>query len=215
MKVLLVSLVLLCSSASAQAVRTADMEGMSEAARLAEYNRLSGELHRYAERQTWVAVEQAYLGCIATGADMKLSDHFHAAHAAQVRGDMKATRERLGKALEVSGGNDRDLIEWLFAIDTTYSAVTITAYPGAVLSAERRPFDPVQSRAIDFAVQTLQQTGAFDGILPRGAYYVDGELIDIRMGKGAAIVTLEEPKARGKKRGPKPDKGPDRGNARR
>lgn len=215
MKVFLVTLALLCTSASAQAVRTSELEGMSEAARLAEYHRLSGELQRYAERQTWPAVEQAYLGCLATGAPLRFSDHFHAAHAAQSRGEMKATRERLLAALAIAEGDEKDVIDWLYAIDTVYSAVKVTAYPAAELVPERRPFDPVQSRAIDYAIATLAETGAFDGILPRGIYHVDGHLLDIRMGKGGAELAITEPRKGGRKKAPKrPRAERDRGTAR-
>jgi hypothetical protein len=197
-------LTLLAAPASAQAVRQADLEDLSEAAREAEYHRLSGELHRYAERQTWTAVEQAYLGCVATGAQMKFSDHFHAAHAAQSRGDMKAARVRLKKALDLDPDPPRDLIDWLFAIDTTYSVARVQAYEGASIVPKKRPFDPVQSRAIDWANEQLQATGTFDGLLPRGVYTVDDTVVDLRPGQHGADVTVSEPgKKKKRKKGRK------------
>ena len=194
--VLLLSL--LTAPASAQAVRQADLEDLTEAAREAEYHRLSGELQRYAERQTWTAVEQAYLGCVATGAQMKFADHFHAAHAAQARGDMQAARNRLKKALDLNPDPPRDLIDWLFAIDTTYSSAKVTAYEGASILPKNRPFDPVQSRAIDWADQQLQTKGYFEGLLPRGMYTVDEVVVDLRPGKHGADVTVGEPKKKKK-----------------
>ncbi len=181
-------------------MRQADLENLTEAAREAEYHRLSGELHRYAERQTWTAVEQAYLGCIATGAQMKFSDHFHAAHAAQSRGDMQAARNRLHKALQLESDPPRDLIDWMFAIDTTYSSVKVEAYEGAVIEPKNRPFDPVQSRSIDWANKQLAADGSFEGILPRGLYSVDDVVVDLRPGKHGADVSVPSPSGKKKKK---------------
>lgn len=184
MSVVPLALALLAMPASAQAApsRDADTVTLSPAEQRAEYHRLSEELHNHANRQRWNAVETAYQGCVATGAPMKAADHFQAAHAARSRGDMKAVRDRL--LLALSFGATREVIDWLFAIDTTYSPVKITAVPGATLVAHDRPFDPIQGRAIDFAGATLGETGAFEGLLPRGHYEAGPTAFEVRMGKG-------------------------------
>jgi len=191
MTTLLLGLVLWGPGASAQ--QLPDPDAPTQAQLLAEYQRLTQELHRYAERQTWNAVERTYLGCVATGAPMSFSDHYLAAYASQARGDMLATHQRLAAALPLATDREKDVVDWLWSIDSNYSKVEVIAYDQAELVPERRPFDPVQRRSIDFAIHTLAETGNFIGLLPRGIYAVDDTLIDIRMGKGAAEVLVPYP----------------------
>jgi hypothetical protein len=198
MMVVVSALALLAMPAVGQVVRASTDEAPPSAAALqAEYHRLSEELHSYAHKQAWPAVEQAYQRCLATGATLKRSDHFHAAHAARSRGDMMAVRERLLAAL--GDRDDREIIDWLWAIDLTYSVVTVNAFVEAELVAASRPFDPIQSRAIDFAAERLASTGVFTGLLPRGVYTAGGTTFELRAGRGPLVVDAPRPSGRKKR----------------
>lgn len=153
---------------------------MTEAALKAEYVRKAEELHRYAQRQLWPAVERTYVDCLGLNVLLMKQDHIIGAEAARTRGEMHTVRERLLAALAIDA-DDRDVIFTLFDLDSKYGKVEITAYVGAKLVPQKRPFDAVQSRAIDHAANALASTGAFKGLLPRGDYQVGATTIALWM----------------------------------
>ncbi|MCB9692828.1 MAG: hypothetical protein H6736_13540 [Alphaproteobacteria bacterium] len=183
---------------------------VDEHATVAEYNRLRHDLRRYAEKQMWTAVERTYERCLelypdpesapdtawAPPTQMEQRDHLDAAHAAMSRGDLYATRQRVVRAVRKE--QSAEALDWLWAIDTTYSEVMLSGPPGVELTPAKRPFDPVIVSAIDYATKQLAETGSFHGLLPRMPYRLGEERFEVRGGEG--VVTLD---VGGKRRKPK------------
>ena len=138
---------------------------------LAEYTRLQQELEKLASRNAWAGVERTYTAMLATGATLGHNDHVAGAHSARAMGNITAARERLMRANEIT--EDREILDWLWEIDSNYGRVFLAADKGsknAVLSCTAMPFNPDQRRAVEFAQQLVTETGVFDGYLPQGAY---------------------------------------------
>ena len=150
----------------------------AEAIAHAEANRLTFQLHQYADRQAWTAVERTYQSALATGVPLSVEVHQLGAHAARDRGDMNAVNTRLLAALAVESRNE--VIEELWSITQTYGVVHLT---GVTLRAAQRALDPVQARALDIAVQELATRGHYAGLLPRGNYTLDGVEFHLLLGR--------------------------------
>lgn len=162
----------------------------------AEYHRLHAEMSSLAAREAWPGVERAYQKLLATGIAPAFEDHVAGAHAASNEGDLATARERLEAANAVRV--DRDVIEWLWTIDTTYGEVRLHAPPGAVLELGTLPFDPVQKRAFERARDTVASTGAFAGYLPAGDYDLRGTRFTVTAGQDAAVVDVRTERERKK-----------------
>jgi hypothetical protein len=191
---------------------------LTQESRDAEYRRLRDDLRKYARKQIWPAVERSYTRCMElypdpeTGRDeawapptpMEQMDHMQGAHAASSRGDLYEVRKRVVRAVRKE--QTAEALDWLWAIDTTYSEVVIQATPGTKLVAVRRPFDPVIARSIDFAASTLDETGSFHGLLPRLPYTVGAEALQVSGGMGVVSLDLtngKKPKKAKKKKSKK------------
>ncbi|MBW2255496.1 MAG: hypothetical protein JRI25_12975, partial [Deltaproteobacteria bacterium] len=139
-----------------------------EAAR-AEYVRLSAELKRLSEKNAWSGVERTYQAIIDTGVDPSYDDYFHAAHAVRSFGDVTAARDRLLLANEIR--EEREVMDWLWEIDSSYGKVALMSDPGTLeLAPDSMPFHPDRAATVQFAQAQIQETGEYDGYLPEGAY---------------------------------------------
>ncbi len=154
----------------------------------AEYQRLSGEIERLAARGAWVGVERQYGAAIATGAPATFAVQLAGATAAWERGDVQAARDRLASAAALR--EDRDVIEWLWRIDTSTTPVVLQGPPGHVLRrVDATGFDPEADRAVVHANAMVGPTGRFVGRLPRGDYAWAGRAFTV----GARPVRTQVP----------------------
>jgi len=134
-----------------------------------EYRRLAEELDRLAKRNAWGGVERTFQKMLATGVTPHFEDLKIAAHAAQSTGDIGEARDRLARAATIK--EDKEVLDWLWAIDSNYGPVYLAGNPGEVaLTPKTMPFDPVQARAVQYAVKQVEETGVFEGLLPKGEY---------------------------------------------
>ncbi len=138
----------------------------------AEYQRLSGEQTRLAERNVWSGVERSYQSLLKTRCELRPEQHVLAAEAARMLGKALERTERLALAYE--SGADPDVQRQLDAVTESFGRVVITGDPRRPpeLRRETMPFAPDQQRAIAWARDVLAETGAFDGLLPTGEYTV-------------------------------------------
>jgi hypothetical protein len=168
----------------------------------AEYVRLSFEMHDLAKKGAWDGVERAYNKALATGHALSFDEHMFGAQAALARGDVADGRRRLleAKALKDS---DKQVIETLWNLDTTYAAVHLTAEPGSTLQIAARPFDPQQATAVGYATHALHETGTFSGYLPAGHYTLEQTSFDVavkELGAKPIEIDARTPKERRKDR---------------
>jgi len=143
-----------------------------------EYNRLTQELAKLAERNAWAGVERTYVKLLATQISPSFKDLMLAANAAKALGNAGAARERLLAAKELQ--EDPSVFDWLFEIDQNYGAVRLECDPGLgwSLSTEQRPFQPDRIRAVEFAAAAVTESCHFEGMVPVGTYtFCDQELV--------------------------------------
>lgn len=144
----------------------------------AEYIRLSQEMERLAQRNHWAGVERSYTGCLSTGVEMTFEDHRYGAIAAKSLGDMGSAHRRYKRAHELR--EEREMIDSMWEIDQNYGNVTLQSDLGtAELVVAQMPFNPDQKRALEFAMAKIEETGSFDGMLPKGEYTFGGLEVDV------------------------------------
>jgi hypothetical protein len=135
----------------------------------AEYVRLSAELKRLSEKNAWTGVERTYQAILETGVDPTYDDYFYAAHAARSFGDVTAARDRLLLANDIR--EEREVMDWLWEIDSSYGKVALMSDPGThALEPDAMPFHPDRAATVQYAQQQITETGAYEGFLPEGEY---------------------------------------------
>jgi hypothetical protein len=177
---LLLSSLLVASPALAGvAADTDSAASSSDATDSAEYKRLREELDRLAKRNAWTGVERTFQLMVETGVTPTFDDYKVAAHAAQNLGSIQDARDRLRAATMLR--EDKEVLDWLWSIDSSYGKVFLAGDPGEyALLIETPPFDPTQARALQFAVDAVERTGTFEGLLPKGTYLFGPHKIEVR-----------------------------------
>lgn len=160
----------------------AEPETPDPAVQQAEYVRVSGELKKAAQKSAWKGVERHYQRALATGAKVSAEDHVIAASSSKHIGDVGGMRDRLLAAV-TADPTDKDVIQQIQALDSTYARVHLKAAPGAELEDYERPFDPLKLKAVDFAIATMKETGVFIGMLPPGPYALNADPFELSAGQ--------------------------------
>lgn len=193
----------LLSSASlaSNEVEFAEVDATAAEVAESEYRRLHEELDRLAKRNAWPGVERTFQKMLATGVEPQFEDLKVAAHAAQASGDIAAARDRLAKASGLK--EDKEILDWLWSIDSQYGPVFFAGNPGDVaLEPKVMPFDPIQAKAVQHAAKQVEETGIFEGLLPKGDYTFGGA--ELEVGSSVKRVDLRDDsgvrKSRRKKR---------------
>lgn len=135
----------------------------------AEYVRLSSEMKRLAEKNAWEGVEMTWGKLQKNGVPPQYEDWYLAAQAARSAGDVTAARTRLLAANEIR--EEREVMDWLWEIDSSYGKVSLTSDIGTLaLEPEAMPFHPDRAAAVRFAQAKVTATGVYEGYLPEGRY---------------------------------------------
>ena len=177
---------------------------------LAEQDRLQNEMQKLASREAWEGVEALYKRLQALeseGAELTYAEHLLGAQAARSLGDVASTRQRLGWALEQW---DTELArDWLDDIDRNYGRVSLripSRQKGAVtLDIATMPFEADRRYAIEHAQEALDETGVFEGFLPKGTYNLGERQFVVVSGGTSATVNLDG----GGRASPEPEPEPD------
>jgi hypothetical protein len=153
----------------------------------AEHIRLSGDIEQLATRQLWAGVEKKFLELQKLGIEMSYEDLLHGAYAARALGNTQNAYDRLKVAAKIKG--TREVVDWLFTIDSNYGQVHLIATPprGVVLVPAEMPFDPDQRLCVEGSVERVKKDGAFEGLLPRGAYTFAGQQFTVEPGISVRI----------------------------
>jgi len=153
----------------------------------AEHDRVADEMERLAERKIWTGVERKFAELEELDAPLTLDDLLIGAHAARELGDVASAYTRLKAAAKIKG--TKEIGDWLWDIDNNYGHVDLVAVPArsAALGAMQMPFDPNQRRAVDAAVKSAKQDGAFRGLLPKGMYDFAGQKFEVVPGISVKI----------------------------
>jgi hypothetical protein len=168
----------------------------------AEYQRLSMELEKLAGRNAWTGVERTFHSMVDTHVCLTFENWMIGAHAARGVGDITSARQRLYKANEVKSG-EREVLDWLWDIDSNYGVVFFACDPGrSALSVEAMPFDPVQAKAVEFAIARVTDDGLFEGYLPQGNYVFGSNKVIVQARVQATRIDLrsDDPPRREKKK---------------
>ncbi len=148
----------------------------------AEYKRLSSELKRHAERNTYAGMERAYQALSALkNVTLSAEDHRLGAAAARNAGNVTAMvdRTRLAEAVEGSAEGEATIAD----IEGNYGTVDLKSKQGtAELILPVRPFQPDHGAAFDFAAAAIVETGKYEGWLPAGDYTFGEEGFSIAAG---------------------------------
>lgn len=155
----------------------------------AEYVRLGRELEQLAARNAWSGVERTYRKLGLTGIPLRFEQHVTGAQAARALGNMRAARRRLDAAHALR--EDKQVVEWMWEIDSRYGRVTLACEPGKhriELEAEGSHFHPDMQRAVEFAARRISERCAFDGLLPHGSYVFGKHAFKV---EGVQAVTID------------------------
>jgi hypothetical protein len=164
----------------------------------AELSRLDDELNHLARDNAWGGVERTYVSMlqVAAKAGMELTheEHVLGAQAAEARGDVRATWERLRKAQAVAP--DEPTQEWIARLEVTHGMVSIRVSPlvrGPVTLEVLDPPDPDALKTIEAARAELSDRRRFDGLLPLGRYRIGSLKFEIDGGPRQDLVVNPGP----------------------
>ena len=152
----------------------------------AEHNRLSSEIRSLARRSAWKGVDRAYDGISLLHVSMSWEDHLYGAHASSELGDVAEAYERLYAAVQIRP--EKVLVDWLWDLDHSYGRVSIESPKSGNLEAASIPFDPVQRKAVELAIESCGATGHFEGMLPAGSYRFEGKELLVEAGDETELV---------------------------
>jgi len=146
------------------------LAGGTSAVVQAEYERLSHEMARMAERHIWTGVERRYVELEALNVQLSQGDYTSGAYSAMDIGDVHAAYRRLEAASKLS--DSKEITDWMTDIDAHFGYVELVAARGdkGELTVTEMPFDLTQRKSIEFATQKVTEEGTFSGLLPRGEY---------------------------------------------
>ena len=168
---------------------------------MAEYYRLHDEMQKLAKRQVWGGVGRYYAEMEALGVPLTYDDYVAGALAARNEGEVMLAYDRLQAAARIDG--TREVIEWLWSIDTAYGRVTLGTVPleASTLQVAQLPMLPDQRAAVEAAIRQVEATGTYDGMLPEGEYTFAGQSFTVTPGPKAVsiTVTLNEDEGRRKR----------------
>jgi hypothetical protein len=165
----------------------------------AELQQLDEEVRLLVAKNAWTGVERIYLQMApleSRGVHLEWDHHLWGALAAQARGDVLSTWQRL-RAAEAVESREESLV-WLATLEATHGRASIELSPlvfGAVTLETLDPVvDPTAQKTIDLASRLLTETRTFDGLLPLGRYRLGvvrfdidgGPLIRVRVEPGQA-----------------------------
>ena len=152
----------------------------------AEEVRLAEEMRALARRDIWIGVDRMYRALVGLDANLTGKQHVEGAYAAQDLGEIQACYDRLRAAARLMP--TREVIDWLWSIDTQYGQVEVTAQLGAQLVISDPPLDVVKRKAIEKATQRLAEDGRFVGMLPVGTYRVGSTVLQVTSGQYTALA---------------------------
>jgi hypothetical protein len=152
-----------------------------------EHMRLSEDLKQLASRQLWQGVEKKFQDLEKLGVELTYDDLLYGAHAARALGNAQHAYDRLKRAVKLEG--TKEVVDWLFAIDSNYGTVELIAHnpKGVLLECTEMPFDPDQRLAVEAAIEAVRREGSFSGLLPKGSYVYAGEAFTVYPGVAKRI----------------------------
>ena len=162
---------------------------------MAEKLRLSEEAKKLAQRNAWAGVERAFQGLLDTKCELKFPEYDLGAQSARYLGKTFEMYERLTFAKDLDP--QPEILDLLSGLDANYGRIEIKGDPRRrpVLSRPAMPFPPDQRKSIEYAVEYIEGTGSFKGMLPVGDYVVGD--IEFSVAVGSDWQVLEVGKSKG------------------
>ncbi|MFT7184066.1 MAG: hypothetical protein ACI9QC_000395 [Oceanicoccus sp.] len=156
----------------------------------AESTRIHEEMGRLASRNQHKGVIRNYEKQLTLKVALTSEDHLLAAHGYRGLGDTLGVQKAILMTLQVAP-EDVQAAQWLSSVETNFSGAKLNAPRNAttdVLTPKQMPFAPDQRVAIQFAQNTLVETGQFDGLLPKGEYLFNGEPLHVGVSESAPVL---------------------------
>lgn len=156
----------------------------------AEHTRIGTAMVKLAERNAWSGVDRAYdelVELVGKNKDIKLTcqDHFLGAQASQASGDLNAMHQRLlaASAAPVDNTNP-DAMLALDSMGSNFFEGSLSVpkkYSGnQELTISPMPFEPDKRAFVLSVIQSVEDTGEYKGLLPRGL--TNGSPFELKFG---------------------------------
>ncbi len=151
-----------------------------ETEKLAEYERISTNMVRLAERNSWDGVELNFQELLDGKHEIRGGEWIIGAQAARKQGDVGLVIERLEQAIEA--GEDDQAKVWMTTILENYRPVALQAKASTPFGTSNRPFNPDYVVTIDRAAAQIDKNGRFEGWLPHWSYQLGDEAFELEPG---------------------------------
>jgi hypothetical protein len=172
---------------------------VASAADSAEAERLREELVRLAERNTWTGVDRTYRALVDEGAALSSTEHLLGGQAALALGDPLLAWYRMRRAPQVTPSTPPGDAEASATasdeaglISSRYGKVALCVGPKRlpVLVRSVMPFAQPERDAIKRVSDQLREGMCHRGLLPIGAYELDGQAFEVVPGDAWVVVDI-------------------------
>ena len=189
--ILLIPFLLLSAPAVATASESDGVAVEHTLEELAEIQQLREELRSLSARNHWGGMVRKWTRLKELRVSHSLPELITGAHIERHVGDVAAAYDLLREAAR--NGGEREVIDWLWEIDSGYGRVVLEAPEGSEreLEVAVMPLVPDQRACIEFAQQAVTTAGRFEGMLPAGSYVFGGHSFQVTPGPRSVSIKVE------------------------
>lgn len=145
------------------------------------------KMTQLAEKGAWPGVDKAFRDMQKDKITPTAAEWMLAAQAARNMGDAATALARLTEAERAKPSEET--ADAIAEYKASWASVNLTARPGEIgLAAAERPFQTDRATAIDYAAAQVGKKGAFEGLLPEGAYSISGVPFEVAGGAAKPLV---------------------------
>lgn len=147
----------------------------------AEVRRIGEEMVSHASAGRRQPLQREYRNLLALTSEISPELHVLAADAALAEGEVAEAVARYQRVPSDAAQAAR-VADVLADIATRYGTVRLSGTPGTELTAAMR-FNPEELAAVSHAREVVEKSGVFVGLLPSGAYGLDGKSFEVKPGE--------------------------------
>lgn len=155
----------------------------------AEGERIAEELVRYAMDGRWNAVEAQYVRLLASHpAEVTGEIHRLGAQSARLEGRLLLSAQRLERVLPGDPARE-DAVADRSTLEQSAGLTMVRVRDREGFQIVQQPFNPELKVAVQHATEVVREKGWFVGLLPAGAYRVDGATLTVHPGFDWQVLT--------------------------